>query len=37
MTKDKNNNKQEFDLGTILTVITAKCRLFTEIEIHMQS
>lgn len=32
MTKDKNNNKQEFDLGTILTVTTAKCRLFTEIE-----
>ena len=32
MTKDKNNNQQEFDLGTILTVTTAKCRLFTEIE-----
>lgn len=32
MTKDKNNNKQEFDLGTILTITTAKCRLFTEIE-----
>ena len=31
MTK-KNNNQQEFDLGTILTVTTAKCRLFTKIE-----
>ena len=27
-----NNNSKQFDLGTILTITTAKCRLFTEIE-----
>ena len=32
MQRDKNNNQQEFDLGTILTITTAKFRLFTEIE-----
>ena len=27
-----NNNSKQFDLGTILTITSAKCRLFTEIE-----
>lgn len=27
-----NNNSKQFDLGTILTITSAKCRLFAEIE-----
>ena len=31
MQRDKTNDSKQFDLGTILTITSAKCRLFTNI------